>query len=61
MVRPGKKPALPPADDTTQVTTQGGRWRAGINRQSQPSAHSSIRLQPRTLQLPCGLRGSTAR
>ena len=38
MVRPGKEPALPPADDTTQVTTQEGRWRAGVNRQSQPSA-----------------------
>ena len=35
MVRHGKEP---PADDATQVTTQEGRWRAGVNRQSQPSA-----------------------
>ena len=38
MVRPGKEPAAAAADDASQVTTQEGRWRAGVNRQSQPAA-----------------------
>ena len=50
MVRPGKEPCEPCEppdddhdDDTTQVTTQEGRWRAGVNRQSQPSAREHQR------------------
>ena len=41
MVRPGKERAAPAAADdevATQVTPQEGRWRAGVNRQSQTSA-----------------------
>ena len=34
----GKQRCDLPDDDSTQVTTQEGRWRAGVNRQSQPSA-----------------------
>jgi hypothetical protein len=43
MVRPGKERAPPPviADDAmTQVASQEGRWRAGVNRQSQPEAQA---------------------
>ena len=49
MVRTGKGHAEPPAamddvDDATQVTTQEGRRRAGVNRQSQqPSAQEHQR------------------
>ena len=41
MMRPGKERAASPVaddEDATQVTTQEGRRRAGVNRQSQPDA-----------------------
>ena len=40
-MRPGKERAASPVaddEDATQVTTQENRWRAGVNRQSQPDA-----------------------
>ena len=34
----GKRAVLAEDDDATQATTQHSRWRAGVNRQSQPQA-----------------------
>ena len=43
MVRSGKERVDTLDDEATQVTIQEGRWRAGVNRQSQPSAQEHQR------------------